>query len=193
MDQRQQDKSRQAFGYLRSYGDSYTGFETHDSTTGWAGLGQRENFGKALEVFFNHDGRQISSVIFCNDPDAMADDVEAFISKHFGNKPTTESKVQTSFRKMKSLSEVYHRLKSVSLTEGAFDFPEMVTFLDNLRKNADAIKLGEHYGVDMDRVIKELKLRISVNRYRDGRVKRIWIDFTDTKSGIRIKHSENFN
>lgn len=107
MDQRQQDTSRQAFGYLRSYGDSYTGFEIHDSTTGWAGLGQRENRGKALEVFFNVDGRQLSSVIFCNDPDAMADEVEAYISKHFGNKPTTESRLRESIYESNSFTDKY--------------------------------------------------------------------------------------
>tara|TARA_R110000868_G_scaffold12456_22_gene59621 strand:+ start:1246 stop:1857 length:612 start_codon:yes stop_codon:yes gene_type:complete len=70
--------------------------------------------------------------------------------------------------------------------------PQETDFLESLKKNKGVLELANHYEVDPDVIIKQLRVRLSVKRDITGNVKKVSIDFTDTNSGIKVKDSVSF-
>ena len=53
-------------------------------------------------------------------------------------------------------------------------------------------KLAEHYGKTPQEVVKALQLRLSTKANKERETVRVYIDFTDTDSGITVKHKKEF-
>lgn len=86
----------------------------------------------------------------------------------------------------KKLEEMIKKVLTESISE------EEIKFFDNLKKNKSVLDLSKHYNVDIEKIIKELRIRTHVNRDMKKNVKKVWIDFTDTNSGINVKYSMSF-
>jgi hypothetical protein len=68
--------------------------------------------------------------------------------------------------------------------------PHIDKFLDIVLKGVSGKKAIKQYkDKSYDDIKKALGLRTKVSRFRDGRLKRVWIDFLDKDSSIQIKHS----
>lgn len=65
-------------------------------------------------------------------------------------------------------------------------------FLSELSDNAGIKSIAEYYSKSIDECVKALKCRISVNYYDNKTVKKVYIDFTDTVSGLAVKQTLTF-
>jgi hypothetical protein len=53
-------------------------------------------------------------------------------------------------------------------------------------------KMAKHYGKTPAEVVKALQVRLSTKANKEGKTIRVYIDFTDTDSGIAVKHKKEF-
>jgi hypothetical protein len=53
-------------------------------------------------------------------------------------------------------------------------------------------KMAKHYGKTPEEVVKALQVRLSTKANKEGKTTRVYMDFTDTDSGIAVKHKKEF-
>ena len=68
----------------------------------------------------------------------------------------------------------------------------MQDFCKSLESNEGIVIASEVYNRPISDLIKAIQCRIYTKGDRQGNVRKIWIDFTDTNTGIQIKHSLQF-
>jgi len=66
-------------------------------------------------------------------------------------------------------------------------------FNSELMKHPSVKKLADYYKKSISEIIKVLQVRLSTKGDRAGNTTEVWIDFTDTISGISVKHKKKLN
>lgn len=69
----------------------------------------------------------------------------------------------------------------------------MGEFKEHLRSDHNVIANCKALGMDFEEVYKPLNLVTKVSRYKDGGIKKVWIDFTPTETGILIRTWINYS
>jgi hypothetical protein len=65
-------------------------------------------------------------------------------------------------------------------------------FNNKLISHSSVIKLANHYDKTPQEIVRELQPRISTKGNRNKLTTEVYIDYTDTNSGISVKHKEKF-
>jgi hypothetical protein len=63
-------------------------------------------------------------------------------------------------------------------------------FNAELRDNAELIRVANHYGMTIDRAVILIQPNLKVLRYRNGMIKEVSVNISD--SSMNIKHKINF-